>query len=123
MYARQNTQKMRVVKDIDEALDRISGTHLIGYLDNVTYNDLLHALGEPIFNEASGDDKVQFEWVVQFDYSYYTIYDWKTYDRDFSMSYLRQWNIGGKGTLPRRFKDVLKSMIEASRDSDSTHIK
>lgn len=114
---------MRVIKDINEALDRISGTHLIGYLDNVTYNDLLHALGEPIFNEASGDDKVQFEWVVQFDYSYYTIYDWKTYDRDFSRSYLRQWNIGGKGTLPRRFKEVLKAMIEASKDSDSTHIK
>ena len=123
MYARQNTQKMRAVKDTDEALDRISGTHLIGYLDNVTYNDLLHALGEPVFNEASGDDRVQFEWVVQFDYSYYTIYDWKTYDRDFSMRYLRQWNIGGKGRLPNRFKSVLKAMIEASKDSDNTHIK
>ena len=114
---------MRAIKDYNEAMDRISGTYLIGYLDNVTYNDLLHALGEPIFNEASGDDNVQFEWVVQCDYEYYTIYDWKTYDRDYSMSHLIQWNIGGKGRLPTRFKSVLKSMIEASKDSDSTHIK
>ena len=77
---------MKTIYNIDEALDRISGTHLIGYIDNVTYNDLMHALGEPIFSTASGDDKVQFEWVVKHDDEYFTIYDWKTYDRDFSIS-------------------------------------
>ena len=84
------------VQDIETALYEAGGTSLKGYLMDVTYTQLCELFGEPVFDEASGDDKVQFEWCILFEESYYTIYDWKTYDPQYSMQELTTWNIGGK---------------------------
>lgn len=73
-----------------------TGTSLSGYLDNVTYQDLINALGEPTFDEPSGDDKTQMEWVIEFRGNLYTLYDWKTYDRGYTENELTRWNIGSK---------------------------
>ena len=73
-----------------------TGTSLSGYLDNVTYQDLINALGEPTFDEPSGDDKTQMTWVIEFKYNLYTLYDWKTYDREYTETGLTRWNIGSK---------------------------
>lgn len=113
---------MRLIKDGDAAIDRLDGTHKIGHLDNITYNDLLHALGEPTYDWGEYMDKSCFEWVVEHNDEIYCIYDWKVYDRDHCMSYLRTWNIGGNGILPRDFKSVLKGMIDAAIDGNSTHL-
>lgn len=74
----------------------INGTSLKGYIEGWSYDDMVHVLGEPTFNEPSGDDKTQVEWVVRFGNQVFTIYDWKTYDREFTLNKLTTWNVGGK---------------------------
>jgi len=75
----------------------VNGTFLVGKLENYSYDALVDTLGEPTFSEPSGDDKTQVEWVVKFDDQIFTIYDWKTYDRDFTLNQLDVWHVGGKG--------------------------
>lgn len=87
---------MKTIYDENVAWDATSGTHLQGYLYDMTYNDLVAILGEPTFTEPSGDHKVQREWVIEHDGFYFTIYDWKTYDLEFTMTELSQFNVGGK---------------------------
>lgn len=72
-----------------------TGTSLSGYV-NITYKQLVEILGEPTFDEASGDDKVQKEWRVEYKGNLFTIYDWKTYDVDYTMNELNRFNVGSK---------------------------
>jgi hypothetical protein len=81
--------------DKDFALKVIGGSHLIGTI-STTYRDLVEVFGLPTFEEPSGDDKVQKEWVFEFEGKYFTIYDWKTYDEEFTINELDRWNVGGK---------------------------
>jgi hypothetical protein len=63
----------------------------------VTYNDLVDTFGEPTFTpEDSGDGKVNYEWVFYFDGNYFTIYDWKTYNADYTRAQYTNWHVGGK---------------------------
>jgi hypothetical protein len=71
----------------------------IDELRNVSYPELLAILGEPTYDEASEDDKVQVEWVINVNDEIYTIYDWKTYDRYFTENELTNWSIGGATTM------------------------
>ena len=87
------------------------GTSLKGYLSyGITYNDLVEFLDEPTFlPEDSGDGKVNYEWVVEFEgdngIEVFTIYDWKV-DADWSKLntgsenqdsfYPSRWHVGGK---------------------------
>ncbi len=75
-----------------------------------TYQDLIKVLGEPTYSEASGDNKVQKEWVVEHNKEIFTIYDWKTYDEEYTMNELDQFHIGGK-TSAYEFLLTLKEMI------------
>lgn len=88
--------KFSVITDQIEALRLIGGTHKVGSLTGYTYYELEQLLGTPVFSKASGDDKVQKEWVVQFGVDFFTIYDWKTYDADYTMNVNQEWSIGGK---------------------------
>ena len=72
-----------------------NGTSLSGYI-KTTYNNLIEVLGPPTYDEASGDDKVQIEWVVEFEGNIFTIYDWKTYNREYTINELTDWHIGSK---------------------------
>jgi hypothetical protein len=56
---------------------------------------LLEVLGKPTYDEPSGDDKVQVEWVVEFEGDIFTIYDWKTYSREYTENELKTFNVGG----------------------------
>jgi hypothetical protein len=69
------------------------GTSLKGYTA-ATYNQLVKALGEPTFNTPSGDDKTQVEWVIKFRNNYFTVYDWKTYDREYTLNELTIFHVG-----------------------------
>ena len=71
------------------------GTSLKGYV-NATYEELVGLLGFPTFNEPSGDEKVQVEWVVEFEDEIFTIYDWKTNSRYYTENMLERFHIGGK---------------------------
>ncbi len=85
------------------------GTSLKGYI-NATYDQLVDALGEPTFGEESGDGKVQVEWVCEFEGEIFTIYDWKTYNRQYTENVLDRFNVGGK-TLALDFIDSLESIL------------
>jgi hypothetical protein len=73
----------------------VIGSGLKGYI-NCTYQDLIRVLGEPTYPEVSGDDKVQKEWVVMYNGEVFTVYDWKTYDEEYTMNELDQFHVGGK---------------------------
>lgn len=85
------------------------GTYKVGTI-NATYNQLVNLLGEPTFPEQSGDGKVQVEWVVEYKGDIFTIYDWKTYDRNFTQNGLKLFHVGGKD-YALDFIDYLESQI------------
>jgi len=72
-----------------------NGSGLSGYI-NTTYNKLIEKLGKPTFDSPSGDNKVQVEWVIEFEGNLYTIYDYKTYSREYTENELDRFNVGSK---------------------------
>jgi len=86
---------MRTLRNQEFASNQTCGTSLKGYTA-ATYKQLVAVLGEPTFNTPSGDDKTQVEWVVKFKNDYFTIYDWKTYDREYTLNELTIFHVGGK---------------------------
>ena len=79
------------------------GTYKVGSLHGYYYNDLILAFGAPTYSQDdSGDGKVQFEWVFNFNNNIYTLYDWKTYSENYTKNDLTTWSIGGK-TEPAEF--------------------
>lgn len=87
---------MYKIKDKDKALNLVGGTSSKDKIFGYTFSQLYEVLGEPTFNQPSGDEKMQFEWVFTYEGNPFTIYDWKTYDKQYSMNELTQWNVGGK---------------------------
>lgn len=62
---------------------------------NASVTDLRKILGEPVDSNNSGDDKVNFEWVMETeDGEVFTVYDWKEY-RTLDENELIEWHIGG----------------------------
>ena len=89
------------------------GTSLKGYLKHgIKFQDIVSVLGEPTYGpEFSGDGKVNFEWVVEFEGNIFTIYDWKTWDPEYSMTELERWHVGGK-TYSGDFEDLIEELIK-----------
>ena len=86
---------MNVFRNLEDARNAKDLTSLKGYI-TATYSQLVEELGEPTFNTPSGDGKTQVEWVVEFENNYYTIYDWKVYDREFTLNKLDTFNVGSR---------------------------
>ena len=91
-----------------------SGSSLKGYI-NATYDQLVEVLGEPTFDEPSGDNKTQVEWIVKYKDKYggvylFTFYDWKTFDRNYTLNQLNRFNVGGKHSA-YDFIDYLENRI------------
>lgn len=104
---------VKVIRNEQEALRLRNGSSRAGEI-NRTYRDLVTGLGEPTFGEESGDGKVQVEWVVKFKGNVFTIYDWKTYDREFTEWNLAEFNIGSKtarGYEVAEFVDAVRNQI------------
>lgn len=107
---------VKVIHNEQEALRVSNGTFRVGEI-NRTYMDLVTGLGVPTFDEESGDGKVQVEWVCRFKGNVFTIYDWKTYDREFTEWDLQQFNIGSKdvrGYEVAEFVDAVRNQIADS---------
>jgi hypothetical protein len=100
---------MKVLKE-NEVKGKTSGSSLKGYIDCV-YQDLVRVLGEPTYPTPSGDNKTQKEWVVEYNGEVFTVYDWKTYDEEYTMNELDQFHIGGKTDAYDFFLE-LKEMID-----------
>jgi hypothetical protein len=107
-------QDLITVYDSMDAPDT-SGSSLKGHLlYGITYNMLVDFLGEPTFlPEDSGDGKVNFQWVIEFEtenggLKVFTIYDWKTESPEWSRLNTgtkeqasewfggSRWHVGGK---------------------------
>lgn len=89
----------------------IGSWHKVGSLDNVNYKELIDVFGEPTYTpEDSGDGKVNYEWVIFHDDQIFTIYDWKTYDTDYTKFCLETWSIGGNDD-PSEFKRLVYKKI------------
>ena len=99
---------MKVFKK-DESFD-VAGTSLSGYV-NASYPQLVRALGEPTFDKPSGDNKTQKEWIVQFKGNIFTIYDWKTFDVEYTMNNLNKFNVGSKVSA-LEFIDALENKLK-----------
>lgn len=79
-----------------EVYEFTTGTHKIASLQNATYYDLISAFGKPTISEESADGKIQIEWVFNYNGQPFTIYDWKTFNREYTINELTVWSIGGK---------------------------
>jgi len=110
-----------------------TGTSLKGYLDyGITYNDLVDTFGDPTFlPEDSGDGKVNYEWVIDFDFegsiNTFTIYDWKV---DAEWSKLNtgrmeegndwlggsRWHVGGKDYAGDFIEKVSEAIYEVRKE-------
>ena len=110
---------VKVIHNKQEAYRLKNGTFRVGEI-NRTYMDLVTGLGIPTFNEPSGDNKVQVEWVCEFNGKIFTIYDWKTYDREFTEHSLTKFNVGSKdvsGLEVQEFIEFVKGQIEYAYDN------
>jgi len=75
----------------------IQGTCLRDRVYGVTYKDLIRLFGAPSFYPQDYEDgKSYYGWVILWKDKYYHIYDWKTYDEDYTLTELDVWSIGGK---------------------------
>lgn len=72
-------------------------TFKIASLEGVKYDDIVEVFGEPSIAQESGDGKIQVEWVLSVSDDVFTIYDWKTFDRDYTLNELEVWSVGGHG--------------------------
>lgn len=64
-----------------------------------TVDDLRNVLGQPKFESNDGQDKSNFDWIMETeDGEPFTVYDWKYY-RPLSEDELIEWHIGGKSGL------------------------
>ncbi len=104
--------KYNIIRNKDKAGQLIGGTsrkdHLIGW----SYKQLVQAFGNPTFEEASGDGKVQKQWVFErtSDGQGFTIYDWKTGDSSVTEEFTRQWTIGSKVGVDEFSIDIIKEL-------------
>ena len=74
----------------------ISGTSFFGTIFPASVNQLVKAIGEPMHEENTGEDKTNFEWDMELeDGTVFSIYDWKEY-RSISLDEVIDWHIGGK---------------------------
>ena len=108
---------LKVIRNEKQAYSAINGTFRVGEI-SADYMGLELALGEPTFDTESPDGKVQVEWVVNFKGNIFTIYDWKTYDRDFTLCELNQFNIGSKarGYEVTEFIEFLEEQVRFAFD-------
>jgi len=95
-----------------EAVKLTSGTSLKDRLIGFNYKQLVYTFGEPTFAFPSGDGKVQKQWVFirESDNEVFTLYDWKTYDADRTMTMTQSWNVGSKVYAGEFVTDLIQSI-------------
>jgi len=73
----------------------VNGTSFHNTTINCSVSTLRKVLGEPYDENNSGEDKVNFEWIMETDNGdVFTVYDWKEY-RVLNENETIEWHIGG----------------------------
>jgi hypothetical protein len=76
-----------------------NGTSFHDDVFNASVADLRKILGEPNFEENTGEDKVNFDWTMETeDGEVFTVYDWKEY-RTLDEHEIIEWHIGGRSGI------------------------
>ena len=99
-------------------IDELDNVNLSGYkvgeLNGFTYKQIKKALGKPTFKPSNSDDgKVQYEWVVSYEDKVFRVYDWKTYNKEYTKNNLTTWSVGGN-TSCDWFLQTLVAKIQAN---------
>jgi len=91
----------------------LNGTSFHGTVIEATVEELKQILGEPEYDSNDGQDKVNFEWVMETDSGdVFTVYDYKEYRRIREYEVI-EWHIGGRN------KDVTE---KAKREIESVRV-
>ena len=101
--------KYNKITNKENALKLIGGTSLKDRLVGFNYKQLVAAFGEPTFSTPNDDGKIQKEWVFvrTSDGEVFTVYDWKTYDENFTTTMLQTWNVGSKSYAGEFVTDMI----------------
>ncbi len=80
--------------------DKIAnGTSFHDHTFIATVSDLRYVLGAPDFESNDGEDKNNFDWIMETeDGEVFTVYDWKEY-RPLPEDEVIEWHIGGRSGL------------------------
>jgi hypothetical protein len=76
---------------------------------------LRKVLGEPEYEPNDGEDKVNFEWVLETDNGdVFTVYDWKEY-RSLNENEMIEWHIGGfdKPTTEQAKREIREAIAKS----------
>lgn len=94
-----------------------------GSINDVTYFELENLLGQATYPNASFDEKVQKEWVIEFtplsplgeEPYLFRLYDWKSNSWREATTSNRTWSIGGEkdsGIVAMELESLLKTLIK-----------
>lgn len=90
-----------------------SGTSFHGDTVRASVNDFIKMFGDPNYEDNTGSDKVNFEWVCETESGdVFTIYDWKEYRR-LDQEEVIEWHIGGhNGSVTNQALNEIASMFD-----------
>ena len=92
------------MKQTDKSAD---GTSFHNHTFTATVDDLRNVLGQPKFESNDGQDKSNFDWIMETeDGEPFTVYDWKEYRR-LEEDEVIEWHIGGRSGA-----DTEKALLE-----------
>jgi hypothetical protein len=84
-----------------------NGTSFHDHTFTATVDDLRNVLGKPKFESNDGQDKCNFDWIMETeDGTVFTVYDWKEY-RQLAEDEVIEWHIGGRSGA-----DTEKALLE-----------
>ena len=84
-----------------------NGTSFHNHTFTATVDDLRNVLGQPKFESNDGEDKNNFDWIMETeDGEVFTVYDWKEY-RQLDENEDIEWHIGGRSGA-----DTEKALLE-----------
>ena len=93
--------------------DKIAnGTSFHDHTFTATVDDLRNVLGQPQFESNDGEDKNNFDWIMETeDGEVFTVYDWKEY-RQLDENEDIEWHIGGRSglTTGKALSEITKAL-------------
>ena len=89
-----------------------NGTSFHDSVIRCSVETLRKVLGEPTYDDNSGDDKVNYEWEIETSNGdVFTVYDWKEY-RPLNDTDIIEWHIGGhNGNVTEKAKMEIREAI------------
>jgi len=89
------------------------GTWYKGVKINALYDELVDVLGEPTYPTPNEDQTVFRSWVIRWNMETYEIYDYNTFDEEYTLNYLTSWHVGAsEGADVLEFSKLIEDAIK-----------